>query len=121
PILERSAVAQGSRLAGQDRNIAPRIVDGLAATVVAGMLRDDTSILADDDAVGVGMDLDWTTDCAGAHRVFVVVEPHQTCLRHRGLLRMEPVEATAIGDELGPLFLEHLPYGLLGAFGVRVG
>lgn len=36
PILERSAVAQGSRLAGQDRNIAPRIVDCLAATVVRG-------------------------------------------------------------------------------------
>ena len=68
----------------------PRIVDCLAATVVAGMLCDDTSILADDDAIGVGMDLDWTTDCAGAHRVFVVVEPHQTRLRHRGLLRMEP-------------------------------
>jgi len=45
PILERSAVAQGSRLAGQDRNIAPGIVDCLAATVVAGMLRDDTPIL----------------------------------------------------------------------------
>ena len=117
PILEWSAVAQGSGLSGQDRNIVPGIVDCLAATVVAGMLCDDTPILADDDAIGVGMDLDWTTDCAGAHRVFIVVEPHQARLRHRGLLRMEPVEATAIGDELGPLILKRLPYGLLGAFG----
>jgi hypothetical protein len=34
---------------------------------------------------------------------------------------MEPVEATAIGDEPRPLFLEDLPYGLLRAFRVRVG
>jgi hypothetical protein len=117
PILERSAVAQGSGLTGQDRNIAPGIVDCLAATVVAGMLHHDAPVLADHDALGVGVNVDWTTDCAGAHRVFIVVEPRQARLRHRCLLHMEPVEATAIGDELGPLFLKHLPYGLLGAFG----
>jgi hypothetical protein len=48
PILERSAVAQGPRLAGQDRNIVPGIVDCLAATVVARMLCDDTPILANE-------------------------------------------------------------------------
>ena len=49
------------------------------------------------------------------------IGPYQARLRHRGVLSMEPIEATAIDDDLGPLFLEHLPSGLLAAFGVRVG
>src|SRR5271156_2034619 len=98
----------------------PGIVGRLAATVFAGMLADDTAILAQDHALGIGVDLDRTADRAGAHRVFVVVEPHQARLRYRRLLRMEPVEAAAIGNQLGPLLLEHLPDGLLGALGVRM-
>ena len=87
------------------------------------MFGDDAPILADDDAIGVGMDLDRPADGAGVHRVFVVVEAHQAGLRHRGRQRVESVEATAIGDELRPLLLEHLPHGLLGAFrmGMRLG
>jgi hypothetical protein len=33
---------------------------------------------------------------------------------------MESVEATAIADELGPLFLEDLPHGPLGSLGMGV-
>ncbi len=99
----------------------PGIVGYLAATVFAGMLADDTAILAQNDALGVGVDLDRTADCASAHRVFVVVEPHQACLRYRGLLGMESVEATTIGNQLGPLLLEHFPYRSLGEFGMRMG
>ena len=31
---------------------------------------------------------------------------------------MEPIEATAIGNQLGPLLLEDFPHGLLGALGM---
>ena len=96
----------------------PGIVGYLATTVFTRMLADNTAILAQDDALGVGVDLDRATDRARVHRVFVIVEPHQARLRHGGLLRMEPVEATAIGNQLGPLLLEHLPDGLLGALGM---
>src|SRR6202451_4887372 len=33
---------------------------------------------------------------------------------------MEPVEAAAIGNELGPLLLEHLPDRLVGSLGMAV-
>ena len=41
------------------------------------MLADDPSVLADDDAVGIGMDLDRSSDRAGGHRAPVVLEAHQ--------------------------------------------
>jgi hypothetical protein len=37
------------------------------------MLGDDQSILTDYDAIGIGMDLNQTTDCTGRHRVPVQV------------------------------------------------
>src|SRR3984885_6847439 len=37
PVLERRAVAQGSRLAGQDRHVMPRIVYGCATPVATLM------------------------------------------------------------------------------------
>jgi len=58
----------------------PGIVDRLAAPVTARMLRHNAPVLADHDVIGVGMDFDRAADCAGAHRVFVVVEPHQAGL-----------------------------------------
>ena len=44
----------------------PRVIDGLVAAEAPGMLGDDLAVLADDDAIGVGMDLDRTAD--GARR-----------------------------------------------------
>ena len=76
----------------------PGIVGYLATTVFTRMLADNTAILAQDDALGIGVDLDRTANRARVHRVFVVVEPNQARLRYRGLLGMEPVEATAIGN-----------------------
>jgi hypothetical protein len=37
----------------------PGVVDRLAAAETAAMLADDRAVLADHDAVGVGLDLDW--------------------------------------------------------------
>jgi len=44
------------------------------------MLADDPSVLADDDAIGVGVNLDWPANGARRHRVFVVVEADQAGL-----------------------------------------
>ena len=55
----------------------PGVADRLASAKAATMLGYDPSILADHDAIGVGVDVDRTTDGAGADRVLVVVEPDQ--------------------------------------------
>ena len=73
------------------------------------MLADDAPVLAQLDPVGIGADLHRATDGAGLDRVFVVVEPHEAGLGHRGLHGVEPVEAAAIGHEARPLVFEHLP------------
>src|ERR1700693_2897784 len=78
------------------------------------MFGDDAPVLADYDAVGIGMNLDRTPARAGRHRVLVVVEAHQAGLRDRRRHRMEAVEPARIGNEPRPLRLEHLPDRLLG-------
>jgi hypothetical protein len=45
----------------------PRIVDRLAAPVVADMFGDDATILANDDAIGIRVDLHRPADGAGVH------------------------------------------------------
>src|SRR5208283_2133151 len=52
--------------------------------------------------------------------VFVVVKADQTGLRHRRWQRVKAVEATAVGNQLRPLLLEHLPHRLVGALGMRM-
>ena len=54
PVLEWRAVAQGAGLPGQDRNVMPWVIDGLAATEGPAMAADDTAILAQLDALGIG-------------------------------------------------------------------
>jgi hypothetical protein len=82
PIFERRAVAERAGLPRQDRNVAQGVVDRPAATGGPPMLGDDPPVLADDDAVGVGVDVDRTADGAGADRVSVVVEPDEAGLRY---------------------------------------
>ena len=101
PILERRAVAQSAGLARQHRHVMPGIVDRLAAAETRAMLGDDPPVLADDDPIGVGVDVDRAADGAGAHRVPVVVEADEAGLRHRGRQRVEAVEAAAIGISFG--------------------
>src|SRR5258706_9100908 len=78
------------------------------------MLGEDPPVLADYDAIRIGMNLDWTPDRTGRHRVFIVVEAHQASLRDRCRHRVESIEPAGIGNELRPLCLEHLPDRLLG-------
>ena len=116
PVLEGSAVAQGTGFASQHRHVMPGIVDGIAAAERASMLGNDASVLADHNAVSVGVNLDRPPDSAGRDRVFIVVEPHQTGLRDRCRHRVESVEPAGIGNELWSLGFEHLPYRLFGQF-----
>jgi hypothetical protein len=85
------------------------------------MLGDDAAVLADHDAVRIGMDFDRTPDRARGHRVLVVVEAHQAGLRDRSRHCVEPVKPPRIGHELWALRLEYLPDGLLGQFRMAVG
>ena len=123
PVLERRAIAQRAGLSRQHRHIMPGIVSDPAAPEPARMLGDDPTILADDDAIRIGLDLDRTADRARVDRVAVVVEADETGLGHRRRQRMESVEAPAIGDQLRPLLLERLPDRLprLLGMGVRLG
>jgi len=81
PILERSSVPQSAWLAGKDWHVMPGIEDRRTASEATTMVGDDTPILADDDAIGTGMDVDGTADSAGVDRISVVVEAHEAGLR----------------------------------------
>jgi len=58
----------------------PGIVEASTAAEAAGMLACDDPVLADDDAIGVGLDLDRPADGARRDRVLVVVEANEAGL-----------------------------------------
>src|SRR5438876_10191296 len=89
----------------------PGIEDRRAAAEAADMLADNLAFLADDNAIGIRLDLDRPANSTRGDRVFVVVEAHQTGLRHCRRHTMEAVKTTTIGDELAALFFEALPDG----------
>src|SRR5438132_2470944 len=68
------------------------------------MLGDNAPVLADYDAIGIGMNLDRTPDRTGRHRVLVVVEAHQAGLRDGCRHRVESIEPAGIGNEPRPTF-----------------
>ena len=78
------------------------------------MFGDNPSLLTDDDAIGIGMNLNRPSIRAGSHRVLVVIEANQAGLRDRCRHRVEAIEPAGVGDELRPLRLEHLPDRLVG-------
>ena len=109
-----------TRLAREHRNVVPGIVDRLVAPEAARMFRDHAFVLADDDAVGIGMDLDRTADRSRIHRMLVVVEADQAGLRDRGRQCIKAIEPTAVTDQLGPLLLEHIPDRPVRTVGTRM-
>jgi hypothetical protein len=77
-IVNRHSI--GPRICPFERRVMRRAVDRAAAAKRAGMLADDGPILADHDAIRIGLDLDRVADRARSHRIFVVVEAHQASL-----------------------------------------
>lgn len=59
----------------------PGIVDRGAAAKGAAVVGDNPSILTDDNAIGIGVDVDRTADSASIDRISVVVEAHEAGLR----------------------------------------
>jgi hypothetical protein len=59
----------------------PGIVDRGAAAKGTAVVGNNPPILTDDDAIGIGVDIDRTADGAGIDRIFVVVEAHEAGLR----------------------------------------
>ena len=118
--MEGGAVAQGPRLAREHRNVVPRIVDRLTAAEGALMLAHDVPVLADHDAVGIGMHFDRPANGTGRDRVLVVVEADQAGLGHRRRHGVEAIEPAGIGDQPGAFILKHFPDGLLGQLGMAV-
>jgi len=64
------------------------------------MFGDDPPVLADYDAVGIGMNLDRTPDCVGCHRVLVVVEATRQVFDTTPA-PSEAVEPAGIGTSFG--------------------
>ena len=64
PVLEGRAIAKSAGFTDQYRHVMPGIVDRLATAEGTAMLGDNPPVLADDDAVGIGLDLDWPPDGA---------------------------------------------------------
>lgn len=82
PALERCAIAQSARFAGQNRDVVQGIVDGLATPEGPCVRANDPALLPALKPVCIGPDLDRPAYCAGIDRVTVIVEPHQTGLGH---------------------------------------
>src|SRR3974377_2342145 len=78
------------------------------------MLSDDSPVLADYNAIRIGMNLDRTPARPGRPRASLFVEAYQAGLRDRCRHRVESIESAGIGNELRPFRLEHLPDRLLG-------
>ena len=78
------------------------------------------AILADHDVIGISLDLDRPADGARDDRVFVVVEPHETGLRDRGLRRVETVKWPSDLHEPRPFRVDNLPDRAVGQFGMLV-
>ena len=77
------------------------------------MLANGAAILADENAIGIGMDLHRSAHSTGRHRVLVVIKAHQAGLGDRSRHGMEAVKASGVGNQVRSLALEDLPHCLL--------
>ena len=109
PFLERRAVAQGTWLARENRDVVQRVVDCLVAPEGPIMPSHNPSILPAFDAIGVGPDLDRAADRARIDRIPVPVKPDEAGLGHRRRYGVESIERADIGHQARLLILEYLP------------
>jgi len=102
----------------------PGIIEASAAAEAAGGLADDHPVLADGDAIGIGLDLDRPAHRSGGDGVLVVVEANEAGFGDGSGHRVEAIEPArrAIGNrhQLRPLRLKHLPDRPIGDPGMLV-
>src|SRR5512132_316181 len=98
----------------------PGVVEAAAAAKAAGVLADNSPVLPNDDAIGIGLDLDRPADGTRGHRVLVVVEANEASLRDRSGDGVEAIEPPGNRHQVRPLRREHLPDRLLGDLGMLV-
>src|SRR5512132_4562849 len=86
----------------------PGVVEAAAAAEAAGVLADNSPVLPNDDAIGIGLDLDRPADGTRGHRVLVVVEANEASLRDRSGDGVEAIEPPGNRHQVRPLRREHL-------------
>jgi len=79
----------------------PGIVNRLAATETAAVLADDSTVLADDNAIGVSLDLDRPTDGARGDRVLVLSNRTRQVFDTEACVAWKPSNGLVIGTSLG--------------------
>ncbi len=84
------------------------------------MAADDLPVLPAFQAIGIGADLDRSTNGPGIYRVLVLVEPYEAGFGNRCRDCMKAVEGADIWDQTRLLFFEHLPDRLAWNVGVFV-
>src|SRR3546814_7991442 len=84
-VLEGRAVPQRAGLAGQHRQIMPRVIDRAVAPEGAGMFGNDLLAAAHDDACRIRPDLYRAPCHRRENRVAVAIEADQAGARHRML------------------------------------
>ena len=84
------------------------------------MVADDRPVLADHDALGIGLDLHRPADGPRHDAVPVVIEPHEARLGHRADLDAAPIKRAPVRDQRGAFRLEHLKDRALGLIGMRL-
>src|SRR6476620_11555802 len=70
----------------------PRVIDGPVAAEEPGMVGDDFTVAAHDDAVGIGANLHSASHHPGRNGVAVAVEADEACAAYRMLALVEAVE-----------------------------
>ena len=78
------------------------------------MLGDNASVLADYDAIRIGMNLDRTPTALAATEYLLLSKRTRQVFETRRRHRVEIIEPASIGDQLRPFCLKHLPDRLLG-------
>lgn len=126
--------AQGAGPARRNRDAMERVVDRLAAAERPTMTGHDLTVLPACRPVGIGADLDGTTDRAGVDRVAVrqgkgpldlflillTVEPQEAGPGGGRGDGKQAVERADMGHQAPALLLEHLPDRLVRNVGVPV-
>lgn len=111
---QRSAIAQSTGFASENRDIVPGIIDGIPTAEAAPVLSDRRPVLLDDNSVSVGVNLDRSA-----------VDKTEYLLLSKRTVQVFDTEAgtqwTDVTHETGALGFKHLPDRLRRLFRAAMG